>query len=560
MFAQFPISGVISPTEVEWAEAFNNGYAIERTAGDLFRHRAMALEDKTFLISETGQTSYREFDIQTEILAAALLQNGLVPGDRALFQMGTIRTTLVALFACYKAGIIPVCTLPQFREHEIAEMIRLTEPRAYFVQEDYSTSFELLPFAEEIVAKYGSVRFVVGVASGALSIKQMMTSLDYDAARRITGRIKVDARDVITFQLSGGSTGVPKIIPRFHGEYLGQANSIVARYALAHTDIGLWTLPLIHNAGMILMAMPIILAGGTLVLRKRFEITDYVSDIRRFHVTYTGSIGPIAQSILDFDNIREQLGSSIRVFFTLERAEEIERHIGVATTNTYGITEGLLMTSRPDDPPELRFGTTGYQTGGGDQILVVRPGTEAPVEFGQEGELCFKGPHKIRGYFNAPEINRKAFTSDGYFKTGDLVRVVSVGERTGYRFLGRLKDNISRGGEKFSAEEVEQLIVSLPAIADVKVVAMPDRLLGEKACAFVVVKKGERCPTVSDLSRQLDRLGLARYKHPERIEQTTAFPVTKVGKVDKAALRQIIADLISEENGSHEPEKRETAV
>jgi non-ribosomal peptide synthetase component E (peptide arylation enzyme) len=181
-------------------------------------------------------------------------------------------------------------------------------------------------------------------------------------------------------------------------------------------------------------------------------------------------------------------------------------------------------------------------------VKVLLPGSdEEPVPSGHEGELCFRGPNTLRGYYNAPEINAVSFTRDGFFRSGDIVREEIIEGRTYYAFLGRLRDNISRGNEKFAAEEVENLIVRHPAVVDAKVVAMPDRYLGEKACAFIIPRPDQACPNVSELGAFLIGQGLAKYKLPERIETITAFPVTRVGKVDKGAMRAIIAEKVREE-------------
>ena len=146
-----------------------------------------------------------------------------------------------------------------------------------------------------------------------------------------------------------------------------------------------------------------------------------------------------------------------------------------------------------------------------------------------------------------PDVNRASFTADGFFRTGDIMLARRIGGHPCYAFEGRIKDNIDRGGEKFGAEEVEALIVSHPAVNDARVVSMPDPMLGERACAFLIVKAGQPCPTVGSLGAFLHGKGLAKFKLPERIETIAEFPVTRVGKVDKQALRQMIAARVGSE-------------
>ena len=170
------------------------------------------------------------------------------------------------------------------------------------------------------------------------------------------------------------------------------------------------------------------------------------------------------------------------------------------------------------------------------------------------GELCFRGPATLPGFFDAPEANATAFTSDGFYRSGDMMTARVVDGQTCYTFEGRLRDNINRGGEKIGCEEVEAQVGAHPAVAEAKLVAMPDPYYGEKGCVFVILRPGHAAPTVRELADFLAGRGLAKYKCPERIEQIEAFPVTKVGKLDKAALRRTVADLLNQEAAQAEGE------
>src|SRR5690606_26618948 len=160
--------------------------------------------------------------------------------------------------------------------------------------------------------------------------------------------------------------------------------------------------------------------------------------------------------------------SSLKLFFTMTRADMLEKKIGVPCSNLFGITEGLLLGSGPSAPEQARHGTNGASGCPFDEIRVLDPESETPVEPGQMGELCFRGPSSLRGYFKAPEANRTALTSDGFVRTGDIVTEHTIEGRTYYRFEGRLRDNINRGGEKIGCEEVELFVSKHPAVLDAK--------------------------------------------------------------------------------------------
>jgi len=309
--------------------------------------------------------------------------------------------------------------------------------------------------------------------------------------------------------------------------------------------VALYALPLIHNAGQVASLFPAVLLGGTVILMQRMDAGTFFDWVEREHVTHSLNIGPAAAQILDYaDVIRHDL-SSIKLLTSFNRSDVLERHLKVPWANIFGITEGVLMCSERDAPREVRFGTVGRPVSEHDEIRLLEPGTERDVPFGQAGELCFRGPSTTRGYFLMPDVNRASFTADGFFRTGDVMKAHRIGDRVCYSFEGRMKDNIDRGGEKFGAEEVENVIARHPEIADVKVVAMPDRMFGEKACAYLIMRPGRALLSVKQLGDFLVAQGLAKFKLPERIEGIEGFPVTRVGKVDKAALRKMVADKLA---------------
>jgi pyochelin biosynthesis protein PchD len=527
---------------------------IWRTAGQALQDSARRAPDKAALVGSDGErVSFARFDEVSDRLAAALLRLGLQPGDRAMFQMGTVPDTAIALFGCFKAGIIPVCTLPQHRELEIGALAGLTGAKAHFVQANAS-SFDLVSFGFEMGRKCASLQHLIvagGEApAGTHGLHELAFSITHEDARLALSHLRISPADVMLFQTSGGTTGVPKVIPRMHAEYLGYAAAWSHLLGIGHEDAALWALPLIHNAAMIYHLVPCVLQARTLVLLPRFEPLQFFGVIEREKIAVSGSIGPIAARILDYADIGRHDLSSLKIFTTLSRADAIERHLGVSTINVFGITEGILTGCPPDAPVAARHTTIGKPASPLDELRLLKPASEQEVEEGAEGELAFRGPSTLRGYYGAPDLNRAAFTSDGFFRTGDLMRAQRIDNELCYVFAGRTKDNIDRGGEKFGAEEVENLIVRHPAVWDVKVVAMPDRVYGEKACAFLVLAPEREAPDIESLGRFLLAEGIAKFKLPERVEVVENFPVTRVGKVDKAALRALIAaKLQSEENG-----------
>jgi pyochelin biosynthesis protein PchD len=541
------LPGVTYRSDAEVRRYIASGSWVDLTIGEALRRTAARVPDRLAFASEEGRLSFRELDERSDRLAGALLLQGVQPGERAIFQMGTVLETAVALTACFKAGIVPVCTVPQYREIEIGQLAQLSGATLYFVQADFS-AFDLVAFARGMQAKFPSLaRLIVARGKGGMDFSQLIETTSLKDARAALQQVKLDSRDCAMFQLSGGSTGVPKIIPRFHGEYLLGGVHWVRMQGMDEHSIAIWSLPLIHNAGMHYAYTPALLWGRSTILLGKTDIALLLEMVERHRATHAASIGPIAAFLLNYPDIRKHDLSSLKYFITMSRADAVEAHIGVKCANLYGITEGLVMVSAPDAPAEARHGTQGRTVRAGDEVRVLKVGTEEPAAPGEMGELAFRGASSLLGYYNAPQQTAETLTSEGFVRTSDLVKAHVHGGVTYYSFEGRLKDNINRGGEKYGTEEVENLIREHPAVADVAVVAMPDKIFFEKGCAFIIPKTGQKAPDVATLGKFLAMQGLAKFKLPERIETLDAFPVTRVGKLDKARLRAMITEHLKQE-------------
>jgi len=547
-----PLKGVVYADSATAARYFEGGAWIDRRIDQQLKLCCDRYRDRPAFICDDVILTFGELDRRADAVASTLKQRGLQPNDRGLFQMGTTLDTVVAFFGCLKAGVIPVCTIPQYRELEMHKLADLTRPSAYFVQKD-GGSFDLTEFARK-VAREKSIPHVF--AFGDPSEPNIV-----ELASRTTSTeaypppLSSSSEDVAVLQLSGGSTGVPKIIPRFHAEYMGHVQQWCHRYAMKSGDVGIWALPLMHNAGMMFALVRTVVYGCTTVLMPRWDPERFFALIERWKVNHAFTIGPHAPAIASFKQIGEYDLSSLRFFFTLQGAAPIERATGVPATNMFGITEGLVLTSGPDDPASARHETVGAPCSEFDEVKLLHLDSEDEVTDGEVGELCFRGPSSLRGYFAAPELSAECLTSNGFFRSADLMRRVPVNGRFAFVFEGRTRDNINRGGEKFGTEDIERLIALHPDIADGKIVAMPDPIYGEKACAFIITKPGRPLPSVAELGSFLVGNGLAKFKLPERIERTEAFPTTRVGKLDRAALRAIIADRIGKESDPNKEQK-----
>jgi 2,3-dihydroxybenzoate-AMP ligase len=302
-----------------------------------------------------------------------------------------------------------------------------------------------------------------------------------------------------------------------------------------------------HNAGIAAAMQPAHLAGATFVLGPAADPATVFELVEREQVTTIPLVPPaVVIRLLDY---AAATGADLRGVERMlvggqklprEVAERIEPELGIPCDQMFGMAEGMFLATPTDAPVWVRQRTAGCPISPADEVRVLKIGSEYEVPDGELGELACRGPYTIPGYYRAAAHNAATFTSDGFYRTGDLAVRHVVDGRAYYAIEGRIKDVINRGAEKIHAEEVEEIIVRHPDVHTAALVAMPDPVLGERACVFLIVELGAEPPTVASLGAFLRGEGLAKYKWPERVEIVDELPLTKVGKVSKKDLRDSI--------------------
>lgn len=517
-----------------------------RTIAQEFTAVAQRYPDAVAVVAEQGSLTYAELDERTDRFGAGLLELGLRPGDRVIFQVTNRLETVVAWYACLKAALVPVAALAAHRAHEIGEISRQCSAAGHLVEA--GLPFDLVAFAREIAAGHPTLRHLITIGAdeptpgAALSAETIRARID-DAQR------SVGPEDLAALQLSGGTTGVPKLIPRRHAEYWYNAASYARRLGwTTETNVG-HLIPVVHNAGIACAVHAAHSCGATLVL----GTPDAAASAALLHRAGVDSalIGHGHFSALRQPGFLEELPALRQVVLSGTKVpealfDELERR-GIWSGQLFGMGEGLFVMSRLDDPREARLRTVGTPLSEYDEVRILIPGTETETPYGEIGELCCRGPYTIPGYYAAAERNALAFTSDGFYRTGDLARWETYDDVPQLLIEGRIKDVINRGGEKINAEEVELLLLRHAGIRQAAVVAMPDARLGERSCAYVVAGPDVDLPAVQ---QHLAALGVAKFKWPERVEQVDDLPRTNVGKIDKAALRSRVAAAVRAGAGS----------
>jgi 2,3-dihydroxybenzoate-AMP ligase len=526
-----------------------------RSLPTAFRQAAATYAERTALITPGMRLTYRELDARSDAVAAGLLRSGLLPGERALLQLTNSATAVVAWYGLLKAGLIPVCTLAIHRRREIEQIGRQSGAVAQLVQADFP-SFDLVGLAQEVAGLLPAMRQLVTVGAApdkpGLRIEDLQDHeiSDKEQAELLEIAESLDVHGPAVLQLSGGTTGMPKIIPRLHAEYRYNADLTSSWWGHTEQSVLAFALPLAHNAALANGLHAAHGAGAALLLATP-AAGVMLPLMAEQGATWTMSPPGLAKEYLShpaFDGAVARLGTWVLTATRVPRPvfDELTGR-GVRVTQAFGMSEGLFLFTPLDAPRDLRAETVGVPISPLDEVRVLRPGTELEVAEGETGELAARGPYTVRGYLAALDRDREAFTAEGFYRSGDLVRARRYEGTLSYSIEGRVKDLIDRGGEKVNAEEVELLVAGHPAVAEMALVGMPDPRLGERGCAYVVPRDQQNPPTLADICAYLEAQGLAKYKWPERLELIDALPRTQIGKVSKVTLRADIGAKLEHE-------------
>jgi 2,3-dihydroxybenzoate-AMP ligase len=516
------------------------------TVAEMVERTARRQPQKIAVVCGETRITYEDLIRTAKHLANGLLGLGLQPADRVVVQLPNCPEFVCVYLALNYVGVIPVMALRSHRQTEVRHFVQSSGAVAYVI-EDRGGSFDYRSMAAEIVADCPSLQHVIVLGDpgpNQVPYRTLMSADTVDEAR--LARLRPDPGDVSTMLLSGGTTALSKLIPRTHNDYVLNAAVCAQAGGFSSDTVFLAMLPLGHNYNL---ASPGMLgtfyAGGTLVIAKRTEANEVFAAVSRERVTVMAAVVPLITTWLNGDIARQFDVSSLRIVqnggarLAPELRARLRKELECTPQEIYGTAEGLINMTRLTDADELLLESSGAPVSEWDEIAVLDD-HGSPVPDGEPGELVTRGPYTIRGYYNAPEVNARAFTADGFYRMGDIVR-----KRGRYVYTeGRRNDLINRGGEKISCDEVENLIFKLAQIREVSLVAMPDPVFGEKACACVVLQPGGQL-TFDDLIAHLRAQRIASFKLPERLEIMASFPVSPAGKILKRELRDIVAQRIA---------------
>jgi 2,3-dihydroxybenzoate-AMP ligase len=538
-----------TPWPEELAAEFRaKGYWQDRPLGAYIHDTADRLPDKVALVDGPMRITYRELAGRMDAAAERLLGLGLRPDDRVLVQLPNGWQFVVFTLACFRAGIVPVMALPAHRRHELTALADLAEARAVVVP-DMIKEFDHRELAAEVAGDVGSIAWIL--VSGEPSPLLAPGDDAAGAVKAARARLDASAPDPVSpacFLLSGGTTGLPKLITRTHNDYAYNIRACSEASRLDEDCVYLGTLPASHNFPL---ACPGVLGalfvGGRAVMLPSPAPQRVFDTVEAEGVTIAAAVPAVAQRWIEHQQEHggRQL-ASLRVLqvggsrMPDELARKVQPVLGARLQQVFGMAEGLINMTRIDDPDEVVCTTQGRPVSEADEVRIVDElGNDLPD--GEPGAILTRGPYTPRGYYRAPEANARAFSEGGWYASGDIVVRHPDGNLVVH---GRDKDMINRGGEKISAEEVESLVYKLEDITMAAAVAMPDPVLGERLCLYVTVRPGADV-TLERIQEALRSAGIAAFKIPERLVVVDELPTTKVGKINKKELRADIAERLA---------------
>jgi 2,3-dihydroxybenzoate-AMP ligase len=546
-----PIDG-FEPYRPEDAEKYNKyRWWLGITWGDMFDKATDLYPDKECLVDDTNRFTYRELRKKVDSLAAGFMTLGIRKRDFILLQIPNWHEYIAVFYALQKIGAIPVLLIARHGLAEILHIAELTHPVAWVGPDRYRNT-EYLPMLMEVMQKNRTLTYLISVRGqdniAFTPLESLINSDELTAADiEALAERRPDPMEVSMILLTGGTTGLPKAVPRTHNDYIASVEYHSRAWEVTSEDVLLTAAPVSHAQGMHNGVGSSFLNFAKYVVTDSTDAEDILRVIERERVTAFPTVPALVQRIVSLENIADYDLRSLRKIYaggapsTPELVKNVYEKIGCKFVNTLGAAEGLGSMTRLNADIDTICTTVGQKDCPYSQYKVVdAEGRE--VLPGHEGELLAKGPNIFSGYFKSHEDNKKTFTSDGFFKTGDLAKIDESGTMT---ITGRIKETILRGGETISAVAIERLIGSHSDVAEAAVIGMPDKVFGERICAYVKLKEGATL-SFEELVAYLRGIGASVLQLPERLEFIDCMPLTKAEKTDKKALKEDIRRKLGE--------------
>ena len=546
----------VTPYKEEDARTYNDyRWWAGLTFGDVLDRAADIHPDKEAFVDRKTRLTYGEARQKVNKLAIGLMALGIQPLDRVLVQLPNWNEFVFAYFALQKIGAVPVLLIDRYRQFEINHLIGLTGATSWIVASRYKKT-DYGPIIKDVLKENPAMRHVITVRGEGNSepfsgLEKLMeeAALTEESLGLLADR-RPDPMQVAHMGPTGGTTGAPKIVPRTHNSLITGIEYCSKAWEQSIEDVNLLAGPIGHDLTFTKGFIGSILTLGKVVFLDSTESKEICETIEREKVTSIIWVPTLAQRLMQYEDLNGHDLSSLKKMHSAGGAshpdlvKDVTEKLGMTFFNGYGATEGMTTITRSRDDLAVICSTVGRPTCPYDTYKIVdQGGNELPPN--RPGELVLKGPGVFTGYYQNPEENKRAFTQDGFFRTGDVARIDEKGYIT---LTGRLKEMINRGGESISATEIERLISRHPDVAAVAVIPMPDPEMGERVCAYVQPKPGAQL-TFDAIISFLRGEKASVLQLPERIEFIDAMPYTGAQKTDKKCLQEDIEKKLQKARG-----------
>ena len=513
----------------------------DASLADYWQQTARAMPDKIAVVDNHGASyTYSALDHAASCLANWMLAKGIKSGDRIAFQLpGWCEFTVIYL-ACLKIGAVSVPLLPSWREAELVWVLNKCQAKMFFAPTLFKQTRPvdlILPLQNQLP----QLQQIVGVdklapATSSLSLSQILAD-----NTPLTTAITTHGDELAAVLFTSGTEGLPKGVMLTHNNILASERAYCARLNLTWQDVFMMPAPLGHATGFLHGVTAPFLIGARSVLLDIFTPDACLALLEQQRCTCMLGATPFVYDLLNLLEKQPADLSALRFFLcggtTIPKkvARECQQR-GIKLLSVYGSTESSPHAVVNLDDPLSRFMHTDGYAAAGVEIKVVDDARKT-LPPGCEGEEASRGPNVFMGYFDEPELTARALDEEGWYYSGDLCRM----DEAGYiKITGRKKDIIVRGGENISSREVEDILLQHPKIHDACVVAMPDERLGERSCAYVVLKAPHHSLSLEEVVAFFSRKRVAKYKYPEHIVVIEKLPRTVSGKIQKFLLRKDI--------------------
>ncbi|EIY6044872.1 medium-chain fatty-acid--CoA ligase [Escherichia coli] len=513
----------------------------DASLADYWQQTARAMPDKIAVVDNHGASyTYSALDHAASCLANWMLAKGIESGDRIAFQLpGWCEFTVIYL-ACLKIGAVSVPLLPSWREAELVWVLNKCQAKMFFAPTLFKQTRPvdlILPLQNQLP----QLQQIVGVdklapATSSLSLSQIIAD-----NTPLTTAITTHGDELAAVLFTSGTEGLPKGVMLTHNNILASERAYCARLNLTWQDVFMMPAPLGHATGFLHGVTAPFLIGARSVLLDIFTPDACLALLEQQRCTCMLGATPFVYDLLNLLEKQPADLSALRFFLcggtTIPKkvARECQQR-GIKLLSVYGSTESSPHAVVNLDDPLSRFMHTDGYAAAGVEIKVVDDARKT-LPPGCEDEEASRGPNVFMGYFDEPELTARALDEEGWYYSGDLCRM----DEAGYiKITGRKKDIIVRGGENISSREVEDILLQHPKIHDACVVAMPDERLGERSCAYVVLKAPHHSLSLEEVVAFFSRKRVAKYKYPEHIVVIEKLPRTASGKIQKFLLRKDI--------------------